>query len=213
MRMYFICNLHAGRSGAPLHLDDERNSPESTSGLARRLDDDGRAIAEDLGRTLRDLGGVVANTDHAVRAERRRVLQHDPEGVLASVLAHLGVERYVAAEDLLDAGAKGADYAARPDHDATYESEVADDARALDRERGGDPVTVHLWRRCGRIHSHGLAPCEFRFRLGKKAHDPDHGILAEGRTREVAGLDLQRRLQRLAHPAVDPIPVYARGEG
>src|SRR6266567_5001271 len=50
-----------------------------------------------------------------------------------------------------------------------------------------------------------LTPCEFRFLLGKEAHDPDHGILAERRTREVARFDFERGLHGHVQAAVDGV--------
>src|SRR5262249_28853847 len=117
-----------------------RPRPWSLSGC---LHHDGGAVAEDFGDALGDFGGVVAHADDRVGADGGSVLAHDVEGFLASVLAELGVNGNVAADERLQAGADVADDAAGADGDAAHDSQVAGDTTAFEAERGGDPGLVH----------------------------------------------------------------------
>jgi hypothetical protein len=62
---------------------------------------------------------------------------HHGEGVLAGLLAELGEDGDVAADQGLEAGSDGAEEIARADDDAPDDAEVVDDAVAGEFEGGG----------------------------------------------------------------------------
>ncbi len=80
--------------------------PSAERGRQRRApfgrDDDGRAVTEDLGDALHELGRVVAHADDRVRADVPRVSEHHVERLVAGLLAELGEERDVSADERLE---------------------------------------------------------------------------------------------------------------
>ena len=144
--------------------------PRSRAHPRSRLHDDRRPIREDLGDPRRDFVGIVANPNDPVRPHLVRVLNHQIEGLLARVLAQLGVEGDVTAEERLDPRADIANDAARADGDprttpserATRELGSSKEVVMLERfiglGRGGSPIAPShkspgaasdpwLWRR------------------------------------------------------------------
>src|SRR5437867_1938528 len=77
-----------------------------------------------------DCGGVVAEADDGVGAERAGVRAEALEGVLPRAFAEGRVERDVATEERLKPGADVADDGARADDDAADGAEFLRDAEA-----------------------------------------------------------------------------------
>src|SRR5271155_4096314 len=73
------------------------------------FDINGGAVTKHFGDALCDFGGVVADADDGVCAERACVSEHEIEGVLARAFAKVGVKRNVTAENSLNACAEVAD--------------------------------------------------------------------------------------------------------
>src|SRR6266571_9531711 len=77
-------------------------------------------------------------------------------------------------------------------------------------------VTHSLWTSgaaCIGYIAIALPPSEFGFLLGEEAHDPDRGVVTESRPRKVAGLDLERLIQRQVVAAPDRVLDHGDGEG
>ena len=102
------------------------------------FDLDGGAVTEDLGDALVDFGGVVTDADDGVGALGVGVVDHLAKGLVAGLLAQFGVNGDVAAEQALDARADVADDGAGAHDDAAHQSEIADDAVAIESESRGD---------------------------------------------------------------------------
>src|ERR1044072_3231014 len=73
--------------------------------LLGRLDDDGRAVADHFRDALGDFRRVVANGDDGIRAESHGMLNHQLIRFLPRGFGQLRIERDVAANHALEAGA------------------------------------------------------------------------------------------------------------
>src|SRR5476651_140342 len=99
----------------------------STASRCRdRLDEHGGSVAKNLRDALHDLGGVVAQTDDGVRTEATRMFQHALERVSPRLLAEIGENRNVAANQCLQAGADRPENGTRTNNDPTNNSKVFD---------------------------------------------------------------------------------------
>src|SRR5690606_37628697 len=88
--------------------------PGSAPGPAsRRLDHDGRAVAEHLGHSRHEFGGVVTHADDCVGAEHAGLAQHELVGFRPGLFAERGVYRDVAAEQRMQSADEIADNGAR----------------------------------------------------------------------------------------------------
>src|SRR5580658_4457950 len=74
------------------------------------------AVGENFGDALHHFICVVAHGDHTVSPLLTGVLDHQFERVLASLFAHLSEQCNVSANNRLQPGADGAEYAAGADH-------------------------------------------------------------------------------------------------
>ncbi len=126
--------------------------PDVSAAWLVGFDDDCGAVGEDLGDTLHDFVGVVAEGDDAVGAELCGVEGHHGVGVLAGLFAELGEEGDVAADQGLEAGSNGGEDVAGADDDATDDAEVADDAVTGNLQGSGDEggIEGRGWRGVGR---------------------------------------------------------------
>ncbi len=68
--------------------------------LLYRLDQNSRAVRQDFGHALHDLGRIVARADNRIAAEFRSVLQHQIEGFCPRLFAELGEQSGVPARKL-----------------------------------------------------------------------------------------------------------------
>src|SRR5207249_10554153 len=89
-------------TATPGALTPPLRSPPAATVSSRPLDRHGGAVAQHLGDALHHLVRVVAHAHHGVGAQLRRVIEHEIEGLLTRLLAQLGEERDVAAEDGLE---------------------------------------------------------------------------------------------------------------
>src|ERR1700679_4088775 len=101
------------------------------------FDDYCGAVGQDFGDALHDFVGVVAEGDDGVGSELGGVKGHHGEGVLTGLLAELGEEGDVSADEGLEVGAKGDEDVAGTHDNAANNAEIADDAVAGDFERSG----------------------------------------------------------------------------
>ena len=99
--------------------------------MRQRLDHDGGAVAQDLGKARHEFGGVVVHRNDGIRAVLLRVLAHKAIGIRAGSLAKVGVDGDVAAKQRLQAAKEIADYRARSDGDAANDPKVADNPVAM----------------------------------------------------------------------------------
>ncbi len=112
--------------------------------LSLGLKDDGSPIGEHFRYTVGNIVGVIAHADDRVGAYLAGMLQHKLEGFLARMLAHLGRDGDISAEDLLDACAERTDNAARAHGDASNDSEVLLDFVTIESKCGGDEhILIH----------------------------------------------------------------------
>jgi hypothetical protein len=128
--------------------------------------DNGGAVGQDLGDSVHDFVGVVAEGDDGVGAELGGVEAHHCEGVLAGLFAEFGEEGDVAADDGLNFGAEGGDDVSRADDDAADYAEIADDAVVGNFEGGGDECGIEDGLRWGVGRHGGFAPVAGGLRAG-----------------------------------------------
>src|SRR5579885_367594 len=89
----------------------------STGSGAFRLQDDGRAISDDLAHGLADLRGIETHHDHAVGPHGRGVLDHAVDRLAPRFLQRAGVFVDLATDDRAQPGHEiAADAAAAHDH-------------------------------------------------------------------------------------------------
>src|SRR5262249_33755137 len=77
----------------------DREALRSMLGVALYLH--GSAVCQHLRNALHDLGRVIAHRYHRIRAVLRRVLKHQLERILPGLLAQIGEDGDVAADDRL----------------------------------------------------------------------------------------------------------------
>jgi len=77
--------------------------------LFRRFDNNRRAVGEHFGDALHDFGRIVSRAEHGVPAEFCGVLQHKVERFLTCLLAQVGEESDVAANQRLQSRADRAE--------------------------------------------------------------------------------------------------------
>ena len=107
------------------------------------MDENRRAVAEDLGDAGHEFGGIVADADDAVGAEGGGMFGHLVVGVHAGAFAEVGEDGDVAAENGLDGGSEIADDGAGADDDAADEAKSGSDLVTGQVEAGGDEAVVH----------------------------------------------------------------------
>src|SRR5581483_1141361 len=106
------------------------------------------------GDALHDFGGIVAGADDRVGADFSGVLQHKGEGVGTGLLAEVGEQRDVSADQRLQAGADGAEDGTGADDNPAHHAEGAHHAVPVQFEGGGDHIGAnHLSRNYLRVHS------------------------------------------------------------
>jgi len=95
--------------GTPSPVQAERSSGaaepqqllDSRLGPRCRFHKNGRPIRQNFRDPLHHFGGIVAGADHGVASDLRRVLQHQVERFGARLLAEIGQQRDVAADQRL----------------------------------------------------------------------------------------------------------------
>ena len=80
---------------------------------------------------------VITHADHRISSQIGRMLQHQFKGVFASLLAQIGQQGYVTADNRLQSGANGADDGSRAHDDSAHQSQIAHNCIAVERESGG----------------------------------------------------------------------------
>src|SRR5205814_8568050 len=122
-------------------------------GPSGRLDHDGRPVAKNLGGgalAASDLGALVPDADDRVRAQLPSVPQEKVIGLLACLLAHLGIRPDLASDQGLEPTEETLADGRGADDEAADQPLVFRNAVALDRERGRYMHRV-LHRRSRRI--------------------------------------------------------------
>src|SRR5690606_39126781 len=144
--------------------------PAGAPYLPASLVDDGRAVGADhqhrAALTQVDRLVVQVHTNHRVRAELRRLLDHLFEGDLFRLAELLLVSGGAPAHDVADAREEVAEDVGAEDRVAAHQPQIPRDLPALDRGRrhhqhdrslpGGNPVAVppfHLPSPCGKLQA------------------------------------------------------------
>src|SRR5579859_438370 len=96
------------------------------------------AVREHLGNALHHFGGVIARSDHSIRAEFTSVLQHQVECLSASFLAEVCEQSDIAANEALQPRTDASYNGTRTHYDAAYDSQSAHYPVTRKFEAGGD---------------------------------------------------------------------------
>src|SRR3954454_8953424 len=118
-----------------------------------RLDDDGRAVGDDLGHRPRELRAVEAHRDHGVPAHQAGVLDQPVEGLAPGVLEQRRVFVNLTAAERTEAGEEVAGEAPAADHEPERLALRLDDPMSGDEWGGGDDHRDSLMRAGGRSPS------------------------------------------------------------
>src|SRR5271165_1518651 len=102
------------------------------------LGDHRRSVTEDFRHSLHHFRRVVTRADHRVGAHLERMFAHALKRVRAGFFAEFGEERDVAANQRLEAGAKGAENGPRAHDNAAYDAQVALDMKTVERKSRRD---------------------------------------------------------------------------
>src|SRR5438270_11235541 len=110
---------------------------DSRSNSRSGFDEDRGAVTKNFRHALHDFSRIVAQTDDRVRAERARVFEHSVERIAPRLLAEIGEDGNISADERLQAGADGSENRARSDDDSSHDSERLHGAVAVERKSGG----------------------------------------------------------------------------
>ena len=110
-----------------------------------------RAITQDFGDALHDLGGIIAQTDDGVRAKLQRVLLAKLERVLSRFLTQIRQDADIAADQSLQAGANRSKNRSRTNNNPANDSESFHDPITVDGKRGGGHGCIHEANLVGKL--------------------------------------------------------------
>jgi len=98
--------------------------------------DHGGTVAKDLGHTLRDLSGIVTQSDHGIGPQSNGVLAKRFIGILSSTFAKIGVDGDIPANEGLQRRPDISNNASRPDNNPTNQTKMLSNAISIERESG-----------------------------------------------------------------------------